>query len=198
MVLLYMIFAKLFPIIAVWEFKPHPRRRTKHVSDRRVPREGRRSRRRSECFAPTASRPATWICFPKSRWSSAAGVLDRPSRMSLVSVLGAITFGTAGDRVRLLGAAQLPAGHRRHAHLFLLGHRRDHLRDDDVGRIVATFAWFLWESGLIRKRDKSAPVPRGGSRSMCLRVRCQRGGDAAARRNLRRRGRDRRSNGGGT
>jgi len=24
MVMLYMVFAKLFPIIAVWEFKPHP------------------------------------------------------------------------------------------------------------------------------------------------------------------------------
>ena len=24
MAMLYMIFAKLFPIIAVWEFKPHP------------------------------------------------------------------------------------------------------------------------------------------------------------------------------
>jgi Ni/Fe-hydrogenase subunit HybB-like protein len=24
MVMLYMIFSKLFPIIAVWEFKPHP------------------------------------------------------------------------------------------------------------------------------------------------------------------------------
>ena len=24
MVMLYMVFSKLFPIIAVWEFKPHP------------------------------------------------------------------------------------------------------------------------------------------------------------------------------
>jgi hypothetical protein len=24
MVMLYMIFSKLFPIIAVWEYKPHP------------------------------------------------------------------------------------------------------------------------------------------------------------------------------
>ena len=29
-----------------------------------------------------------------------------------------------------------------------------------LGAIVATFAWFLWESGLIRKRDKGAPVPQ--------------------------------------
>ena len=28
-----------------------------------------------------------------------------------------------------------------------------------LGAIVATFGWFLWESGLVRKRDRSAPVP---------------------------------------
>ena len=33
------------------------------------------------------------------------GVLDRPSRMSLVSVLGAIVFGTAATAVRVVGAA---------------------------------------------------------------------------------------------
>jgi len=57
-----------------------------------------------------------------------------------------------------------------------------------LGAIVATFGWFLWESGLVRKRDRSAPVPapvpapvaahEGDPGSLCLRVRCR--GDEAA------------------
>ena len=37
---------------------------------------------------------AIWMSSPKNRWSFRRGVLDRPSHMSLVSVLGAIVFGT--------------------------------------------------------------------------------------------------------
>jgi hypothetical protein len=42
-----------------------------------------------------------------------------------------------------------------------------------LGAIVATFTWFLWESGLIRKRDRSAPVPQVSPGSICLRVCCR-------------------------
>jgi hypothetical protein len=42
-----------------------------------------------------------------------------------------------------------------------------------LGAVVSTFGWFLWESGLIRKRDRSAPVPEVDPGSICLRVRCR-------------------------
>ena len=42
-----------------------------------------------------------------------------------------------------------------------------------LGAIVATFAWFLWESGLLRKRDRRAPVPALEPGSLCLRLRCR-------------------------
>ena len=42
-----------------------------------------------------------------------------------------------------------------------------------LGAILATFSWFLWESGLIRKRDKTAPIPQVDPGAMCLRVRCR-------------------------
>jgi hypothetical protein len=41
-----------------------------------------------------------------------------------------------------------------------------------LGAIVTTFVCFLWESGLIRKRDATAPVPIVPPESICLRVRC--------------------------
>ena len=41
-----------------------------------------------------------------------------------------------------------------------------------LGAVLATFGYFLWESGLIRKRDKSAPVPVVPPECICLRVRC--------------------------
>src|SRR5260370_36115989 len=41
-----------------------------------------------------------------------------------------------------------------------------------LGAIVATFAWFLWESGLVRRRDPGAPVPRVDPGALCLRVHC--------------------------
>ena len=47
-----------------------------------------------------------------------------------------------------------------------------------MGAVLATFGYFLWESGLIRKRDKSAPVPVVPPECICLRVRCP-GADVA-------------------
>src|SRR5260370_42148074 len=42
-----------------------------------------------------------------------------------------------------------------------------------LGAIVATFAWFLRESGLIRRRGTDAPVPHVDPGVICLRVRCR-------------------------
>ncbi len=42
-----------------------------------------------------------------------------------------------------------------------------------LGAVLATFGWFLWESGLIRKRDKSTRCRR------CCRASCACGSAAS-------------------
>ena len=42
-----------------------------------------------------------------------------------------------------------------------------------LGAIVATFVWFLWESGLAGGKERDAPVPEVDPGSLCLRVRCR-------------------------
>jgi len=100
------------------------------------------------------------------------GILDRPSRMSVVAVLGAIASGglaTAG-----LYAAQhnypLPTGGMPIFSFWGTGVIT--YETTMLGSVVATFGWFLWESGLLRKRDKNIPVPSVLPGVMCLRVRC--------------------------
>ena len=41
-----------------------------------------------------------------------------------------------------------------------------------IGAVLSTFGWFLWESRLLHKRDKNAPVPLVPPGSMCLRIHC--------------------------
>jgi hypothetical protein len=99
------------------------------------------------------------------------GVLDRPSRMSVVSVAGAIGFGalatvfiryTQQDYRLITGGMPVFSFWATGVITYEM---------TMLGAIVATFAWFLWESGLIRKRER-APVPRVEPGSMHLRVRC--------------------------
>jgi len=100
------------------------------------------------------------------------GVLDRPSRMSLASVLGAIAFGALATafiywtqyNYRVVTGG-LPVFSFWATGLITF-------EKTMPGAIVATFAWFLWESGLIRKRDRGAPVPEVDPGGICLRVRC--------------------------
>jgi len=100
------------------------------------------------------------------------GVMDRPSRMSLASVLGAIVFG-------LLATAfvswtqhnvKLVTGGMPLFSFWATGVITYEMTM--LGAIVATFAWFLRESGLGWRRDKTAPAPEVDSGSICLRVRC--------------------------
>lgn len=100
------------------------------------------------------------------------GILDRPSRMSLVSVLGAITVG--GLATTGIYAAQ-------HSYVTITGGMPVFsfwgsgvitYETTMLGAVLSTFGWFLWESGLLRKRDKGVPVPHVAPGSMCLRVRC--------------------------
>lgn len=100
------------------------------------------------------------------------GVLDRPSRMSLVAVLGAIISG---------GLATTGVYAAQHNYVLITGGMPVFsfwgtgvitYETTLLGSVLATFGWFLWESGLLRKRDKTAPVPLVPPESMCLRVRC--------------------------
>lgn len=116
------------------------------------------------------------------------GVLDRPSRMSRASVFGAILFG-------LLATAFIYF--TQHNYRLITGGMPVFsfwasgvitYEMTMLGAIVATFAWFLWESGLIRKGDPDAPVPEVAPGSLCLRVRCGAGEAAQVSEAMRRAG----------
>lgn len=103
------------------------------------------------------------------------GVLDRPSRMSLVSVLGAIAFG---------GAATAFVWFAQHNYAVVTGGMPVFsfwgtgvitYEMTMLGAVLATFGYFLWESGLLRKRDKTIPLPVVPPECICLRVRCDTG-----------------------
>ena len=100
------------------------------------------------------------------------GILDRPSSMSLVAVLGAI--GSGGLATAGVYAAQhnyrLDTGGMPIFSFWGTGVIT--YETTMLGSVLATFGWFLWESGLLRKRDKSIPVPAVLPGVMCLRVRC--------------------------
>ena len=115
------------------------------------------------------------------------GVLDRPSRMSLVSVVGAIGFGALATGF---------VGYTQHDYKLITGGMPVFslwatgvitYEMTMLGAIVMAFAWFLWESGLIRKRVP-APVPRVEPGSICLRVRCRVEQAAQATETMRRNG----------
>lgn len=99
------------------------------------------------------------------------GVLDRPSHMSLVVVLGAIAFFlmvvgfvyyTQYDYRLVTGGMPIfsfwPTGVVFYEITML-------------GAVLTTTGWFIWESGLLR-RDRSVPVPSIEPEVICLRVRC--------------------------
>jgi hypothetical protein len=99
------------------------------------------------------------------------GVLDRPSHMSLASVLGAIIVG--GGATAFVWWSQnnyavitggMPV-------FSFWGTGVITYETTMLGAVFATFGYFLWESGLIRKRDKTAPVPTVPPECICLRMR---------------------------
>jgi ascorbate-specific PTS system EIIC-type component UlaA len=101
----------------------------------------------------------------------ADGVLDRPSRMSLVVVASALTFCvltilfvrfTQYNYPLVTGGMPLFSFWSTGVVFYEL---------TMLGAILSAFAWFLWESGLIRKRNK-APVPEVEPGVICVRVRC--------------------------
>ena len=129
-------------------------------------------RRAIDSLRAAGSGPQDLDIFSEEPVELPRGVLDRPSRMSLVSVLGAILFG---------GLATAFVSFAQHNYRLITGGMPVFsfwatgvitYEMTMLGAIVSTFAWFLWESGLIRKRDRSAPVPEVAPGSICLRVRC--------------------------
>jgi hypothetical protein len=117
--------------------------------------------------------PANLDLFSEEPVEFPRGVLDRPSRMSIVSVSGAILSGTLAtafiwwtQHTYRLSTGGMPA-----FSFWATGVITFEMTM--LGAILSTFGWFLWESGLARRRDRSAPVPEVDPGSMCLRVRCR-------------------------
>lgn len=101
------------------------------------------------------------------------GVLDRPSRMSLISVSGALAFGllATGFIYWTQHNYRVVTGGMPLFSLWATGVITYEMTM--LGAIVATFAWFLWESGLASRRGRRAPVPLLDPGTICLRVRCR-------------------------
>lgn len=100
------------------------------------------------------------------------GILDRPSRMSLFAVLGAVGLGGAATTGVYLAQHNYPLVTGGMPLFSFWGTGVISYETTMLGAVLATFACFLWESGLVRKRDKTAPVPVVPPGSMCLRVYC--------------------------
>lgn len=132
--------------------------------------------------------PADLDIFSEEPVELSRGVLDRPSRMSLASVLGAMAFGTIATSFIYWAQHnyRLVTGGMPTFSFWATGVITFEMTM--LGAIVATFAWFLWESGLVRKRDRGAPVPEVDPGSMCLRVRCRAGDVPRATESMRRAG----------
>jgi len=99
------------------------------------------------------------------------GVLDRPSRMSLTVVVGAITFCllTIGFVYYTQYDYPLVTGGMPIFSFWATGVVFYELTM--LGSILTTLACFLWESGLLRRRRAPAPVVE--PEVICIRVHCQ-------------------------
>ncbi|MGH9722481.1 MAG: quinol:electron acceptor oxidoreductase subunit ActD [Bryobacteraceae bacterium] len=116
------------------------------------------------------------------------GVLDRPSRMSLTAVCGALTFGLLATGFVWFTQHNYPpvTGGMPTFSFWATGVVSYELTIS--GAIVTTFACFLWESGLLRQRGAKAPVPAHEPGVISLRVRVNQDQLAAAGDSLRRAG----------
>jgi hypothetical protein len=116
--------------------------------------------------------PADLDVFSEEPVEFRRGVLDRPSRMSFASVLGGIIFGLAATGFIFWAQHnyRLDTGGMPVFSFWATGVITYEMVM--LGAIVATFTWFLWESGLARRRDKRAPVPVVDPGAICLRVQC--------------------------
>jgi len=116
--------------------------------------------------------PADLDVFSEEPLEFRRGVLDRPSRMSLAAVCGGILTGLLATAFIYWSQHdyKLDTGGMPAFSLWATGVITFEMTM--LGAIVATFAWFLWESGLIRARDRNAPVSLVDPGALHLRVRC--------------------------
>ncbi len=115
------------------------------------------------------------------------GLLDRPSRMSLGVVAGAITFCLLATGFVYFTQQNYPliTGGMPIFSFWATGVVFYEMTM--LGAILTTFIWFLTESGLLR-RDRKTPVPAIAPGVICVRVRCQTDQVENARRFLERAG----------
>jgi len=99
------------------------------------------------------------------------GVLDRPTRISLAAVASAIVFGALATAFIYYtqSSYRIVTGGMPLFSFWATGVITYEMTM--LGAIVAAFAWFVWESGLLRRR--TAPVPAVEPGSIWLRVRCR-------------------------
>ena len=100
------------------------------------------------------------------------GVLRRPSHMSLTAVLGAITMFLLASGFVYFAQHNYPLITGGMPIFSFWASGIISYEFTMFGAIVSTFGCFLWESGLIRKRE-DAPVPPIQPERIHLRVRCR-------------------------
>jgi hypothetical protein len=115
--------------------------------------------------------PADLAVFSDEPIEFPRGALDRPSHMSLAVVSGAATFFllvvgfvyfTQYNYPLVTGGMPIFSFWSTGVVFYEI---------TMLGSILTALAWFIWESGLLR-RDKSIPVPAIEPAAICLRVRC--------------------------
>lgn len=99
------------------------------------------------------------------------GVLDRPSHMSLASVLGGITFLLLATGFVYFTQHNYPLVTGGMPLFSFWATGVIFYEMTMLGTIVTTFVWFLKESGVLRRRSP-APIPKVEPGWICLRVRC--------------------------
>jgi hypothetical protein len=99
------------------------------------------------------------------------GVLDRPSRMSLAAVLGAITFLLLASGFVYFTQHSYPLVTGGMPLFSFWATGVIFYEMTMLGAIVLTFAWFLKESGVFPRRNRG-PAPLVEPGWICLRVRC--------------------------
>jgi Protein of unknown function (DUF3341) len=100
------------------------------------------------------------------------GVLDRPSRMSLGVVTGAISFCFLATGFVYFTQYNYPLITGGMPLFSFWGTGVVFYEMTMLGAILTTFIWFITESGLLR-RDRKPPVPAIEPGVICVRVRCQ-------------------------
>ncbi len=99
------------------------------------------------------------------------GVLFRPTKMSMAAIAGAIVVGASATLLMRWAQKVYPVNTGGMPTYSSWGTGVITYELTMLGAVITVFAVFLWESGLIRKRDKTKPVPIVPPESICLRVR---------------------------